>query len=297
MQNPNIDKFMSDNIDVLKEFYENFQGREDLIKWVNNFPKSTPKIAEEGNSDSEIAVIIPTPSVDHPLAINCQNSIFNGLKIIFTVDSSKVFNLARSYNQGAKILSANKNIKWVIFSNVDMIRLESPKKLIMELQNVADNIKFCYAKEGDSHSSSWRIGEYTYLRKLVFSFLGKNRRLKANLENKFSIHINVEDNRHKLTRNFVSNIKNILNFGDFFIFSIDLLKKYNYAPFDELFLNGMEDIDLSLRLYSDLNQGEFKAINYSIGSMESGIRGRDIIRDFRNIPSIAYFNEKQEKFI
>ena len=59
----------------------------------------------------------------------------------------------------------------------------------------------------------------------------------------------------------------------------------------------MEDIDLSFRLFQDLDSDQLKAIDYKIGSMESGVRGRDLKRMLRSIPSLAYFNEKMEKIL
>ncbi|MCL4480184.1 MAG: hypothetical protein M1113_01710, partial [Candidatus Thermoplasmatota archaeon] len=203
----------------------------------------------------------------------------------------------RSYNMGSLSLSHDQNIRWVIFSNVDMIKIDPSDKLVEELNNINEDVKFCYAKEGGSHSYSIRIGEYTRTRDIIFSLSGKTRKLRKMLEDKFSIHINSEDNRHFLTRTFVSNNKNLINFGDFFILSVDLLKYYNYTPFDETYLNGMEDIDLSFRLSQDLDNDQIMAIDYRIGSMKSGVRGRRPERLFQNIPSIAYFNEKMEKIL
>lgn len=293
-ENLNLNLFMTEDVNKLIDFYGLFSDRRELITWVENIPKSTPKILTMGNAESDVAVVIPTPTLLHPLAINCQNNIFNNMKIIFSIDNSILFNLSHSYNEGAKVLSRDQTVKWVVFSNVDMIKIDLSSVLQEELYKLNSKVKFCYAKEDTSHSYQVRIGEYTYLRKVAFNLSGKTRRIRANLEDKFSIHLNAEDNRQVFTRNFVTNTKSVLNYGDFFIFSIDLLKTFNYEPFDEMYLNGMEDIDLSLRLVTELNPDEINGINYRIGSMESGVRGRSIGRVFRSIPSIAYFNDKLE---
>lgn len=289
-----LNQFNSNDIKTLLDFYSTFSDRKELVKWVRSIPKSTPKIQKAGNEDSQIAVIIPTPTLLHPLAINCQNNIFNDLNIIFSIDNSVLFNLSHSYNHGAKVLSKEPNVEWVIFSNVDMFQIDQPTILQNELTKLNGQVKLSYAKEDGSHSYQVRIGEYTYLRKILFNLFGKTRKIRSNLENKFSIHMNAEDVRSFFFRNFVTNAKNLLNFGDFFIFSIDLLKNFHYEPFDEMYLNGMEDIDLSLRLFSELTKDEIVGINYRIGSMESGVRGRGLERIFRSIPSLAYFNEKLE---
>ncbi len=297
MSNFYLEKYISNDSQSIIDFYDQFSDRRELLKWVASIPKSSPVINSVGDEESEIAVVIPTPSVNHPLALNCQNKIFTGLKIVFSVDNSVLFNLSRSYNMGAKSLSKCKNIKWIIFSNVDMVEISTSVKLVEVLGKVNDHIEFCYAKEQGSHSYNIRIGEYTKFRKIVFSLMGGNKRIRTNLEEKFSIQINAEDNRNMLTRGFVSNINSILNFGDFFIFSVDLLKKYNFQPFDELYLNGMEDVDLSFRIFTDLSRDQITPIDYNIGSLESGIRGRSVQRVFRSIPSISYFNDKMEKIL
>ena len=297
MSESNFDKFMSDDLKDIVDFYNLFSDRKELIKWIQSVPKSSPRVNIFGSQESEIAVVIPTPTIDHPLALNCQNVTFKGLKVVFSVDSSIFFNLSRSYNIGSRSLLNDQNIRWVIFSNVDMIKIDPPDKLAEELNKINEDVRFCFAKEGGSHSYSIRIGEYTRPREIIFSLLGKTRKLRKMLENKFSIHMNSEDNRHFLTRRFVSNNNNLINFGDFFILSIDLLRDYNHTPFDETYLNGMEDIDLSFMLFQDLDNDQMKAIDYRIGSMKSGIRGRSPERTFRNIPSFAYFNEKMEKIL
>jgi len=297
MSASNFNKFMSGNTEDILKFYDSFSDRSELIRWAHHLPKSTPTVSIFCDQESEIAVVIPTPSTDHPLALNCRNKVFKGFKIVFSVDNSNLFNLSRSYNTGSLSLKHDQNIRWVIFSNVDMLEKDPPDKLVEELNRINGDVKFCYAREDGSHSYSLRIGEYTYLRNVAFALSGRTRRTRKMLDDKFSIHINAEDNRHFFTRRFVSNYKEIINFGDFFIFSVDLLKDYNYAPFDENYLNGMEDIDLSFRIFEDLGVGQMAAINYSIGSMESGIRGRSLARVLRSIPSVAYFNEKMEKIL
>ena len=292
-----FDKFMSKNPEEIVKFYDLFSDRNELIQWIKSVPKSSPLVNFSGDRESEIAVVIPTPTVNHPLALNCQNDVFKGLKLIFSVDNSPLFNLSRSYNIGGKALVHDQNIRWVIFSNVDMIRIEQSTKIASELNKLKNGIKFCYAKEDGSHSYRIRIGEYTILRRAAFRLSGNTRRLRTSLENKFSIHLNAEEQKHLLTRSFVTNKKSILNFGDFFIFSVDLLKQYRFMPFDETYLNGMEDIDLSFKLLHDLDNDQVKGIDYRIGSMESGVRGRDLNRVLRSIPSLAYFNEIMEKYI
>jgi hypothetical protein len=285
---------MSSNIHEILEFYDSFIDRHELTEWIKDVPKSHPKLEEVGNLDSEIIVVIPTPSIEHKLSRNCQNAIFKGLKIVFSIDNSIYFNLSRSYNYGAKLLSNKKGIRWVIFSNVDMTLIDSPDKLMNELDDMTGEPSFCYAKGEGSHSYPIRVGEYTKLRNIAFNTTGKIRRIRATLERKYLIHINAEEEGNYFARKFVRRDKSMLNFGDFFIFSNDLLKRYNYEPFDERYLNGMEDIDLSMRLYNDLKQNSIRSIDYRIGSMKSAVRGRGIIRTFRNIPSLAYFNEKFE---
>lgn len=297
MPESKFDKFMSADFKDIVNFYDLFSDRGELIEWIKGVPKSSPRINISGNQESEIAVVIPTPATDHPLTLNCQNDVFKGLKLIFSVDNSTLFNLSRSYNFGGKSLSHDQNIKWVIFSNVDMIRIDPSDKIVKGLSNLNERVKFSYAREDGSHSYSVRIGEYTYIRKVAFSSTGKLRRLRSALESKFSIHLNAEDNRHLLSRMFLTNDKNLINFGDFYIFSVDLLKQYNFTPFDESYLNGMEDIDLSFRLFQDLDNDQFKGIDYKIGSMESGVRGRDLNRVLRSIASLAFFNEKMEKIL
>ena len=79
-----FDKFMSKNPEEIVKFYDLFSDRNELIRWIKSVPKSSPLVNFSGDRESEIAVVIPTPTINHPLALNCQNDVFKGLKLIFS---------------------------------------------------------------------------------------------------------------------------------------------------------------------------------------------------------------------
>ncbi|WP_084272640.1 glycosyltransferase family 2 protein [Picrophilus oshimae] len=97
---------------------------------------------------------------------------------------------------------------------------------------------------------------------------------------------------------FINGIRSeyqIINVGDFSIFSKALLKQLNYKPWDDTYIHGYEDIDLSLRLLKEGIYNSASFLNYDIGSMESATAGRSKLRSLRDIANKAYFNLKFKK--
>ena len=74
--------FTSDNPDKILEFYNGFETREQLIRWMKERPKGVSNIhVVEG--DKDITVVIPTVDFNGKYAKECRESIFKGLCIIF----------------------------------------------------------------------------------------------------------------------------------------------------------------------------------------------------------------------
>ena len=289
-----VNYFNSNDVEDLLRFYASFQSLDQIADWLKALPKPRPRIHHErGDVESDIAVIIPTPDVENNFSKNCKTNVFSGLDIYFSVDSSPSFNLAHSYNTVSKSFKTNKEVNWIIFSNVDMFQIDPPGKLISELKSLdPESETFAYARSRGSHNISWRIGPDSVAGGLM-SHLSKNITLLRKLRRRLNIIYNIEEEKnHTFMPHAVKGKYSVRNGGDFYIFSSVLLKRFNYVPFDEVYLNGLEDIDLSIRLNENTRPEDFRQLNYDIGSFPAGIRGRDNVRFIRDLANLAYFNFK-----
>ncbi|SMD30798.1 hypothetical protein [Picrophilus oshimae] len=311
--------FTSNNINNIIKFYDSFQDREQLIKWMKERPKGNCAIREiEGRKD--VIVIIPTIDADSKLANNCKDNIFKGLHIIFVESgyNNFYFNYAHNCNVGVK-KALEYNPKWIILSNDDMYKIDSINILLEDLEKMdPDNVITVYINKSNYHSTKRRIVEkrimYNYiilLKRLLVngSKLYKFTSKKIELEKKLKCIYMVIPNKQVF--NFLTKGKITLTVGmSFQIFGISFFKKYGDSIFDETFINDAEDIDLSFRLFMDrarVEKSKFRIgdmIGSSLGSYKNerfnllglGINDKNmlpgVIRELRSISNSAYFNLK-----
>ena len=113
--------FIVDDPNKIIEFYNEFDNREQLINWMRERPKGSSNIHEiEGESD--IVVAITTADFDGKYAIDCRESIFKGLHIIFVESGGRedfYFNYVHNCNVGIR-KAMEYNPKWVVVSNDDV---------------------------------------------------------------------------------------------------------------------------------------------------------------------------------
>ena len=76
--------------------------------------------------------------------------------------------------------------------------------------------------------------------------------------------------------------------GAFSIFSSNFIRELGGRLFDETYINGLEDVDLSVRLKPEF----YKFINFSIGTFGGQSLGIDFSRKLRDVANLAYFNHK-----
>ncbi|MGC8621941.1 MAG: hypothetical protein ACP5U0_08520 [Caldisphaera sp.] len=77
--------------------------------------------------------------------------------------------------------------------------------------------------------------------------------------------------------------------GDFGIFSSIFIKN-NMPLFDEIYINGVEDVDLQTQI--KLKKLKYKNINWEIGDYISVTFGKNIARTLRDISNLIYYNYK-----
>lgn len=299
--------FMSKHPDKVLEFYSSFSSRVELINWMKERPEGISELIEvKGRSD--IVVVIPTSDFNGKYAKECRENIFKGLHIIF-VESGGVedfyFNSAHNVNLGIN-KAFEYNPKWIVFSGDDMIKESPVENLIQMLNNLnPNNIDVVFTLPRLYHSTPMSLyipnrlfPIIVYLLGLLFSryyyiYQTYKTLKKFNKITYFPVrtyNINVIKKIGTLLL-FKTKIKflNVLSFG---IFSSKFLQTQGKL-FDELYINEMDDTDLSINIKTKANF--LISDGYQINEYIGSTLGTGPLRTLRVVPSFVYFSAKVEK--
>ena len=289
--------FMSNDFEDVIRFYDSFQNRDDLIQWMKERPRGATYIHEvEGNKD--IVVVIPTADFNGRYAEECRKNIFNGLHIIF-IESGEIpdpyFNYAHSCNAGVK-KALEYDPKWIVISNDDMYKIDDVEVLrsgLMKLDEKKYDFTVPPLKGGQPLELSMGRKKLTYDFYRVF----KDRPI-GHLYNKFNIRYFYIVNSIKRSAFVFEKVTGttFVSFRAFIIFSaVYLRNEMGGNPFDDVYINEHEDLDLSFRLF--LNRARTFSIRYRVGARKGSSLGMTKQRGFRQICGRAYFNFKYEKML
>ena len=287
--------FTSSDPNKIIEFYNLFKNREQLIKWMKERPKGATNIYEtEGNKD--IIVVIPTSDFNGKYSKECRENIFKGLHIIF-VQSGEIpdpyFNYAHSCNVGIK-KAMEYNPKWVVVSNDDMYRIDSISELINKLSNLNNKeVNIVYANSPNFNLRKVLLVKQVNLIHFYFNLfnIGGFRMLERVTRNN-GLNLYYEEIRaNRLISHLFKHAYYFNNFECFGIFSSYFIQKQRDGLlFDETFINGREDIDLSLKL--SFQKEKIKCIDYKIGNHIGSSLGNGLTRSLRHHAGRVYLYYK-----
>ena len=299
--------FTSDDPNKIIEFYNGFKNRDQLIQWMKERPKGVANILEvEG--DKDIIVVITTADFNGKYAKECRENIFKGLYMVFVESGGRgdfYFNYAHNVNVGIK-KAKEYNPMWIIVSNDDMYRINDVSVLRRELNEIRDlgfPLTLANPHKKSLYTSKDMLliqitGALKLFHKKLHSWLEIPRDVPSYAKN-FHYHFTEyrpENLTYKLIGIFFRNkIIPFVNVNAFAIFSGEFLKNYKDFILDETFINGFEEIDLSLNI--ELKYG-IKYLNYDIGGYEGSTLGNpsDSLkyksRHLRDIANYIYINYK-----
>ena len=299
--------FTSDDPDKIIEFYNGFESRDQLIQWMRERPKGVANI-HEVDGDKDIIVVITTADFNGKYAKECTDNIFKGLHMVFVESGGRgdfYFNIAHNVNVGIK-KAMEYNPKWIVTSNDDMYKLDDVNVLRKELQDTF-NLDFPlilanHQKKGLYVSKDMALvkikGILKLFRKRLHAWLEIPPEMPVYAKN-FHYHFteySPELSIYKLSKIFFKDkIIPFVNLNAFGIFSGVFLKNSKDHIFDETFINGFEEVDLSLRLEFEYG---VKYINYNIAGYEGSTLGNQSdplkfrSRHLRDLANYIYINSK-----
>lgn len=288
----------SDSRDLL-EFYDNFRDRDSLISWMKRRPSGRYVIKEvEGRTD--IVAVIPTSDAGGKHAAECRDRIFRGMHTIFVDNggrSDRYFNFARNVNAGIrKALTYNPD--WIVYSNDDMYFIDGPEVLREGLGKLdPSSVRTVFTHPpGSYHSHPLSIAERGFLFNILSyaaSRFGRGYYLsEMRLLSRYKNRYFVRPVRPSLKGVLFRNPRKYLVISSFGIFSAKYAASKNGELFDGTYINGFEDIDLSIELTSD--RGNYAFVEYRIGDIGGQNLGTSQLRFLRDVVNVTYFNQKVE---
>ena len=291
--------FTSDDPKKIMEFYNGFENRDQLIQWMRERPKGVANI-HEVEGDKEIIVVIPTADFNGKYAKECRDNIFKGFHIIF-VESGEIpdpyFNFAHNVNVGIK-KAMEYNPKWVVFSNDDMKKIDDIGVLVNELSLIDNNkIKIVFTRQSEYHSVKVSIAQnrtlLTKIYKLLYNLILKSNSYKEveNIKKAFSVKWIYGSGKTLLAKIFFKKAIKLIETSDFSIISAEFCKNEDAKIFNETYINGGEDWELSFKMTR--NRSDYTFVNYKIGDLIGGTLGEyDKVRQLRDICNIVYFDKQ-----
>ena len=286
--------FLSNDPKDILRFYDFFENRDQLIKWMMERPKGNYRIVEFNNDENDIIVVIPTMDINGKFAKTCREEIFKGLHIIFVESGvgNYYFNIAHNLNAGLK-KALEYNPKWIIVSGDDMYKIDDVEVLKKELSKIDNKkIDIVFLEKGNYYSIPLYFGKITWKYKL-YKYM--RERDLAKLHKKFKIYYlyAVYNFKTSLVFKKVPNT-DFINTVAFGIFSSNYLKKFENI-YDDTYINESEETDFSFR--SKLENANTAFIKYRIGAFIGSTLGIGKARNLRSFASIAYLNYKYSYFL
>lgn len=291
--------FVSSQLQNILLFYNNFADRDSLVNWMRKRPKGRTKIIEvEGIKDA--IVVIPTSSFEGKYAKMCKDEIFRGLHIIF-VESGEApdpyFNYSHNINIGIKY-ALKYNPKWIIISNDDMYKIDDISTLLRCLKETPIDSDIIFAKKnGDFRSYITKVVSFNYFGRFVkkLSLKVKPREFRFFISSmillaRYNINILSGFTGTSPRSLFLRKMNDFMNVNNFAIFNARFVIEQGGMLFDEIFINGYEDLDLSIRIFVTKLKIDF--VDYRIGAFQGKSLGISQLRSLRDIANLAYFNSK-----
>ncbi|MHB8396224.1 MAG: hypothetical protein ACYDAZ_04935 [Thermoplasmataceae archaeon] len=295
------DLYLSSDRNDLMKFYNSFSSAHDLVRWMQERPKGESNIVYVKGENHNVAVVIPTVSISREFAKGCLE-IFKGFDLVFVESGAgnRHFNFSHNCNVGFRYVIGNLSPSWIVYTNDDMYRVDPPSVLEHELAMIRGDPSVILAGfQSHYHSYISRFLSPSRTHSAMAAIVRGSMRTMSRLQYRFAIkYLPVWDHNAsisgRLSRAVLQReIASVINTGSFGIFSFDFVKKLSGKVYDETFLTGLEDIDLSIRIAKEKIPYGF--IDYRIGDYVGMSSSSGGLRYLKNMANYACLNLKHPK--
>ncbi len=289
--------YKSKSINDLFSFYDSFNVSEEMVSWMKHRPKARIKFYISNGSE-KVCVIIPTAN-HNGIYAKTAKKIYKGFTIIFVESNGPYFNFARSVNLGLKHALHKYKFNWVIISNDDIYKIDDISVLEKELDiaNKKSADVLFRLKKQTKEANYVYVASINRILLLIVRSLSKgfNSKYYQYFE-KFNLKFFVYDKSNKLKFhifNIISKKKiKLYEEGAFWVLNYNFVKKNKGVIFDETYINGFEDHDLS---YVVNTKCKYDFINFNLGFYSGKSLGTGKLRVLKDLANLIYFNYKFSK--
>ena len=278
--------------EILK-FYEEFHNYNYLIRWLLGVKRKEPKIIVKKSKITKVVAVIPTRSAKN---ITSLKKKYGDISLVIAVNQKGMghFNYAYAINKAIKEALKMKPL-WLIVANDDIKDVGKTSDLVKILDTIDNHsidVVFPNYTTLYPYSHEFVLVRYRFYSSLVL-WLARRKTtfLTYLLHKKYDIRIFAQPSswREKLVFKAIANFTNI---GDFSILSSEFVRNNGNSLFDDTFLNGDEDIEVSLRF----KKNRIEHINYKVECGKGGSTlGHSNERDLREVADECYIYHRYLK--
>ncbi|BCU67913.1 hypothetical protein HS7_13500 [Sulfolobales archaeon HS-7] len=279
--------FTDESVDKVLQIYELY-SRESVISWMKNREAEKMEIRQITGNE-EIAVVIPTSNADGQLAKRAVE-LFKGASITLVESKGKKFNFAKSVNAGIlKVMEYKPS--WIVVANDDTTYAEPVTKLMEDLSRTTKTLVMAKPSGYHSYKVSLIRPDENFLKGMVLfgkvlklGYAEITGKLYLKYREKFKLNTMVAINSMMgPMRRFAGEVKEeVVNAGSFMILRRSRVK---VPVLNEVFINGYEDLLLSMNLRND-----YEVIDYRLDEMRGASLGFGKLRFARNFVNEIYLN-------
>lgn len=303
MDNYLYDLLFSKDVNEILKFYDNMQTPIDVVKFLKNIPNEPKRNILTVEGDTDIVIVVPTLDFNRNYAKHCRQ-IFKGQQMIFLESKDKIphkfFNYGKTLNMGLNYALRYKP-KWVIFCSDDVYKIDEFKKLKYQLQSNESNCDMLFTRKPHVyHSVPLQVCYNTDLLKRYHKFKGGLIKKHQDIMDKFNSELAVVSfNGLNLLQIsiykslFFKTMGSFYNCGSFGILNPSFIKKRKKI-FDETYLNGYDDIDLSIDIC--IKRKNYSFVDFKLGDFIGKTLGTGPERKSRDLINYIYFNYKNQKY-
>jgi len=279
--------FSSDDPKEVEKVYT--FDREEILTWMKNRPSPEFKVKEIEGKEGEVVVVIPTADSSGAKAREAS-SVFFPLHVILVESKGPLFNYSKSVNLGI-MKAMESSPKWVVVSNDDIHRKDGASKLLDCLSTSTKGMVMASPSSYHTYKVSLIEMKPYFLRGM--NLIGKVAKLPpaevySYLAMRYGKRLGVKtmtviDSMLGPMKRMAGEVRDsIINAGSFMILNRRVIRG---KVLDETFVNGYEDVYLSMKMRDD-----YEVIDFKVEEDRGASLGFGKLRFYKSFVNEVYLN-------